>query len=227
MNGATGPTGPTGLAGATGATGATGTTGSTGPTGAVGAAGATGATGATGGIGPTGATGVTGATGPTGATGVTGATGATGGTGATGATGPIGINVTATSGFADNTSGTSISVVNAGTSIPLPDDQVLPADITVNGTNTIFTVATAGRYRLSYHVNTTVSLIAGTRLVINGTANVASTISPVVSLSSYSNEIMVNLTANSTVTLQMFGIVATSVLIAGGAGASLMITRLS
>lgn len=225
--GSTGPTGATGPAGNTGATGSTGVTGATGPVGATGATGATGAVGATGGIGPTGPTGITGPAGPTGATGITGATGATGAAGATGATGATGVNVTASSSFAANTSGTALSVIVAGVAVPLPDSQILPGDITVDGSNTIFTVVTPGRYRIGYHVNTTATLIAGTRLIINSSANVASTITPVVSLSSYSAEIILDLTANSTVTLQIFGILATATLLTGAAGASLMITRLS
>lgn len=204
MQGAAGPTGPTGPTGPAG--------GPTGP------AGPTGATGPTGPTGPTGATGATGATGPTGPTGATGATGATG---------PTGVNVTATSSFAANTSGSVLAVVLAGVLVPLPDAQVLPADITVNGANTIFTVNTAGRYRLSYEVNTTASLASGTTLLINGTANTASTIAPLVSLSHFSNEIMLDLAAGTTVSLQMFGIVSAATLLPGSAGASLMIARLS
>lgn len=166
-----------------------------------------------------------GATGPTGPTGATGPAG--GPTGPAGPTGPTGVNVTATSSFAANTSGSVLAVVLAGVLVPLPDAQVLPADITVNGANTIFTVNTAGRYRLSYEVNTTASLASGTTLLINGTANTASTIAPLVSLSHFSNEVMLNLAAGTTVSLQMFGIVSAATLLPGSAGASLMITRLS
>lgn len=146
-----------------------------------------------------------------------------------GPTGPNGPNPTATAGFAANTAGTSLSVALGGTPIPLPSAQVFSADITPNAGNTVFTVATAGRYRISYHVNTTVSLLMGSRLVINGVNNTASTIAPVLSVSSYENEIEVNLAANSTVSLQLYPIVlaGVAVLISGGAGASLMIVRLS
>ena len=147
--------------------------------------------------------------------------------GATGPTGPTGVNVTATSSFAANTSGSVLAVVLAGVLVPLPDAQVLPADITVNGANTVFTVNTAGRYRLSYEVNTTASLASGTTLLINGTANTASTIAPLVSLSHFSNEVMLDLAAGTTVSLQMFGIVSAATLLPGSAGASLRITRLS
>ena len=217
MAGPTGPTGPDGAAGAVGVTGLDGAAGPVGPTGADGLPGAAGATGMD---GPIGAAGVDG---------VGGAVGATGPTGATGATGPNGPNPTATAGFAANTAGTSLSVALGGTPIPLPSAQVFSADITPNAGNTVFTVATAGRYRISYHVNTTVSLLMGSRLVINGVNNTASTIAPVLSVSSYENEIEVNLAANSTVSLQLYPIVlaGVAVLISGGAGASLMIVRLS
>lgn len=233
--GAAGSTGPAGVQGAPGPAGATGVAGAdgvTGPTGPTGAAGAAGATGAEGAAGPTGATGATGAAGITGATGVsgsTGSTGAAGSTGATGPTGPNGPNPTATAGFAANTAGTSLSVALGGTPIPLPGAQVFSADITANAGNTVFTVATAGRYRISYHVNTTAALLMGSRLVINGVNNTASTVAPVLSVSNYENEIEVTLPANSTISLQLYPLVlaGVAVLISGGAGASLMIVRLS
>lgn len=229
LDGAAGPIGPTGadgLPGPTGPTGPTGAAGVTGPTGAAGAA------GATGGVGPTGPTGLTGATGAAGAAGVVGAggaAGATGPTGATGATGPNGPNPTATAGFAVNTAGTSLTVALGGTPIPLPSAQVFSPDIAANAANTVFTVATAGRYRISYHVNTTAALLMGSRLVINGVNNTASTLAPVLSVSSYENEIEVNLPANSTISLQLYPIAlaGVAVLRSGGAGASLMIIRLS
>ncbi len=235
LPGAAGPIGPTGAdglpgaAGATGAEGAAGTVGPTGPTGPTGITGGTGPTGATGATGPNGATGPTGAIGAAGAVGAGGAAGGIGATGATGATGPNGPNPTATAGFAANTAGTSLSVALGGTPIPLPSAQVFSADITPNAGNTVFTVATAGRYRISYHVNTTAALLMGSRLVINGVNNTASTIAPVLSVSNYENEIEVNLAANSTISLQLYPLVlaGVAVLISGGAGASLMIVRLS
>ncbi|MBD5098664.1 MAG: collagen-like protein [Clostridiales bacterium] len=235
LDGAAGPIGPTGadgLPGAAGAMGVTGANGVTGPTGIAGSTGATGATGPTGATGVTGATGATGSTGaigPTGAAGAVGATGAVGPTGATGATGPNGPNPTATAGFAANTAGASLSVSLGGIPIPLPNAQVFSADITPNASSTVFTVATAGRYRISYHVNTTATLLMGSRLVINGVNNTASTIAPALSISNYENEIEVNLAANSTVSLQLYPLVLAGVaaLISGGAGASLMIIRLS
>ena len=148
-------------------------------------------------------------------------------TGATGPTGPAGSNATATSAFAANTSGAVLAAIAGDAPIPLPDGQLLSPDITVNGTNTVFTVNTAGHYRLSYNVNTTTALPSGTRLLINGAPNTASTVVPAVPLSHFSNEILLNLNAGATVSLQMFGIGSGATLLPGSAGATLSITRLS
>ena len=187
-----------------------------GPTGATGAIGATGATGTDGAVGATGATGPTGPNGAAGSTGIAGEAGATGATGS-----PL------TSAFAANTQGSSILVALGGTPIALPNAQLLSPDITVNAGNTVFTVVTPGTYQISYHVNTTAALLMGTRLVINGTNSVPSTINPVISTSSFENQIKVTLPANSTISLQLFtAIVGTTILVGGGAGASLTIIRL-
>ena len=206
----------------------------TGPTGADGAAGLAGIVGAAGAAGPIGATGLTGPTGPTGAdgaaglAGIVGAAGAAGPIGATGLTGPTGPTGPAlSSAFAANTQGSSVLVALGGTSIALPNAQLLSPDITVNAGNTVFTVATPGTYQISYHVNTTAALLMGTRLVINGTNSVPSTINPALSISNFENQIKVTLPANSTISLQLFtSIVGTAVLVSGGAGASLTIVRL-
>ena len=223
--GSQGPTGPTGAEGPAGAIGPTGPTGSTGVTGATGATGADGATGPTGATGATGAAGIAGIAGATGAVGATGATGTTGATGATGAAGP---NPTSTAAFAANTQGSTVLVALGGSPVPLPDAQLLSPGITVNAGGTVFTVAEAGTYQISYHVNTTLALLMGTRLVINGANSIPSTIAPVVSTSRFENQIKVTLPANSTITLQLYPatVVGTAVLAGSGAGASLTIIRL-
>ena len=172
--------------------------------------------------GPTGADGAAGLAGIVGAAGPTGPTGATGLTGPTGATGPA-----LSSAFAANTQGSSVLVALGGTPIALPNAQLLSPDITVNAGNTVFTVVTPGTYQISYHVNTTAALLMGTRLVINGTNSVPSTINPALSISNFENQIKVTLSANSTISLQLFtSIAGTAVLVSGGAGASLTIIRL-
>lgn len=230
--GATGPTGVAGVQGAVGAAGVTGVTGATGATGSTGATGPTGPQGATGATGPTGSTGLqgaTGATGPNGGAGDTGATGATGATGPQGITGASGPNPTATAGFAANTAGGTITIAVGGTTLALPNAQLFSAGITATGGNTVFNVATAGRYRISYHINTTLAILLGSRLRISGVNNTASTVLPVLATTNYSNEIELDLGANASIELQMFAplVLGAAVLLTGGAGASLMIIRLS
>ncbi|WP_047475361.1 BclA C-terminal domain-containing protein [Bacillus siamensis] len=213
-----GPTGPTGI---TGATGAAGENGPIGITGAKGVSGPTGITGAAGAIGPPGGTGTTGATGAAGPTGPTGITGATGAAGVTGT------SLTATSGFASNTGGGVVAVVISGTAISLPNDQNLSADITANAANTVFTVATAGRYYISYQINLAAGLLVSSRVLINGTPPASSIIAPAVSMTNFNNSFIVNLTAGSTIQLQLFGLLGAVTLLGGSAGAALNIIRLS
>ncbi|MCE5234741.1 MAG: hypothetical protein LLF87_01630 [Eubacteriales bacterium] len=113
-----------------------------------------------------------------------------------------------------------------GTPVPLPANQVLPTGITVDGTNTVFSVAPAGRYRISYVINTTLGLALGTGILVNSVLQAASNIPVGLSLSSFSNEIVTDLPANATVSLYMFG-AAVSLTLLTGAGASLMIMRLN
>nr|WP_205747601.1 collagen-like protein [Bacillus velezensis] len=188
---------------------------------------AAGSTGATGSTGPTGVTGVTGGTGSTGITGVTGPTGVTGATGITGPPGSTGTSLTATSGYASNTGGGVVAVINGGTAISLPNEQNLSADITANAANTVFTVAPAGRYYISYHINLTAGLLVSSRILINGTPAASSIIAPVASLANFNNSFIVTLTAGSTIQLQLFGLLGAATLLGGSAGAALNIIRLS
>lgn len=240
--GATGASGPigslgligeTGEAGDVGSIGAAGPTGNQGPTGmngVIGTNGATGTTGPTGSTGPTGPTGnqgVTGSTGSNGPTGPTGATGNTGNTGTVGITGSLGPNPTSTAAFAANTGGSSILVVLGGTTINLPNAQVMSPDITVNVPNTIFTINTSGLYRISYNINTTVALLLGSRLLINGSPNILSTIPANLVRLNFKNEIDINLGVGATISLQLFGLLGTATLLNNSAGASLMIMRIN
>ncbi|SEO96551.1 hypothetical protein SAMN04488134_1251, partial [Amphibacillus marinus] len=136
---------------------------------------------------------------------------------------PTGESVTETSAYAANTSSPIIAVVLGGTAVTLPDAQTLDGIVASAG-NTVFTVPETGRYYIAYNVNTTVSLLLGTRLLINGTPNAASTRNPLLSVSSFTNDIIVPLTAGSTITLELFGLLGAATLQAG-AGANLTIIR--
>ncbi|MBZ5518454.1 BclA C-terminal domain-containing protein [Bacillus sp. KS1] len=253
--GATGPTGPAGgPAGPTGAIGPAGATGPTGPTGVTGA-GLQGIVAFNPLIAPTYTTGqvvlyngssyvanvnspagtpgasadytLLAAAGSTGATGGTGPTGITGATGGIGPTGITGTSLTATSGYASNTGGGVVAVIAGGTTISLPNEQNLSADITANAANTIFTVAPAGRYYISYHINLTAGLLVSSRILINGTPPASSIIAPVASLANFNNSFIVTLPAGSTIQLQLFGLLGAVTLLGGSAGAALNIIRLS
>lgn len=205
MSGPAGPPGPQGPAGDPG--GPAGPQGPQGPTGPMGPAGPQGPQGDIGPEGPTGPDGPTGPTGPT------------------GPPGPAGTNTTATSAYA-YASGIALTAAVTGTAIPLADGQILPTGITVDGTDTTFTVNLAGRYRIAYAVNTTAGLLLSTWITLNGTPVTASTVAPILSLSNYSNEILADLVAGTTVQLQVAG-ASINLTLATGAGATLMITRLS
>ncbi|MED3228374.1 MULTISPECIES: BclA C-terminal domain-containing protein [Bacillus] len=252
--GSTGAIGPAGATGPTGPAGATGPTGSIGPTGVTGA-GLQGIVAFNPLIAPTYTTGqvvlyngssyvanvnspagtpgasadytLLAAAGITGATGGTGPTGSTGVTGGTGPTGSTGTSLTATSGYASNTGGGVVAVIVGGTTISLPNEQNLSADITPNAANTIFTVAPAGRYYISYHINLTAGLLVSSRILINGTPPASSIIAPVASLANFNNSFIVTLPAGSTIQLQLFGLLGAATLLGGSVGAALNIIRLS
>ena len=164
--------------------------------------------------------GIQGPVGPTGEQGLQGIQGPVG------PTGEAGTNTTATSAFAANTGGATIAVVLGGTNIPLPDTQNISADIIPSGGNTVFTVQTAGRYYLSYQINTTAGLLATARIVTNGAAVPSTVVGGLVNLSNYKGESIVTLAAGSTISLQLFGLLGAAVLTTG-AGATLTIIRLS
>ena len=208
--GAPGPQGPAGPKGPdTGPQGPAGPQGSVGPTGPEGLPGA---------IGPAGPPGPGGPTGPSGPAGIAGLPGVDAPT----------PPPSATAGFAANTAGGLISVLVAGTNISFPSVQLLSPDITLTAGNTLFTVNTAGNYRISYHVNTTAAVLLGTRLVINGGVVPQSRIPPALTLSQFSNEIEAGLSAGTTIQLQMYAplLVGAATLIGGALGASMMIIRL-
>lgn len=208
--------------------------GPTGPVGSMGAEGpATGPTGPTGPIGPPGPNGPTGLPGAVGLIGPTGPTGPAGDAGAAGATGPTGAAAplpppSATAGFAANTGGGVITVLVGGTNLTFPNMQLLSPGITVNGANNQLTVATAGYYRISYHVNTTATLLMGTRLVVSGGYVQQSIVPPIVATSMFDNEVELFLSTNATIQLQMFTpLLGAATLLSGGIGVSIMVIRLS
>ena len=178
--------------------------------------------------GPTGPTGPQGPAGPAGPAGAPGATGATGPTGPAGPTGPTGPNVTATNAYAASTKCAAFTVLMAGTNVALPDAQTLSPDITVNGANDTFTVAEAGRYRVSYNINSVTPLTLGVRLMVDGAEIAGSNVMPQTTpLSRLANDILVDLPAGAKVSLQVYGYAGLVTLLPNSIGASLSMVRLS
>lgn len=208
-----------------------GATGATGPTGADGSA--TGATGAAGPVGPQGPVGPPGLNGPIGPTGATGTQGGAGGIGPGGPAGGTGAFAptpppTAVVGFGANTTGASfVLLVGAVVDVPVPNAQVL-SGVTVDGANVLFTVPNTALYRISYHLNTTLGILVGTRLLINGGVFTPASIPVSVGRARFEAEVEMQLTAGSTIKLQLVsGLIGTAVLLGGGAGASLMVLELN
>lgn len=212
--GPTGATGATGPAGVTGATGATGQAGPTGPTGPIGLAGPTGQTGAQGPIGATGLQGPTGATGDIGLPGPTGPTGPAGDGG-----------TTATSMAAHNTSAPVIAVILGGTNIPLPNEQSI-SSFNSDGTNTVFTILSSGRYRIKYSIKITNSLPLSARVIVNGVQVSSLTEINNAGVSKFDGESILNMAAGDTMSLQFFGMLG-AVTLQSGAGATLIAEKLS
>ena len=146
----------------------------------------------------------------------------------TNTTSPTGPNVTATNAYAASTKGAAFTVLMSGTNVALPDAQTLSPDITVNGANDTFTVAEAGRYRVSYNINSVTPLTLGARLMVDGTEIEASNVMPQTApLSRLSNDFLVDLPAGAKVSLQVYGYAGLVTLLPNSIGASLSMVRLS
>ena len=141
-------------------------------------------------------------------------------------------SITANSMYASNTVGTVITVgLGSATSIPLPNNQNLDSFIT-NGANTVFTVPETGRYYITYQIHTTaaVGIGAGSRIFKNGTTPIpGSILRPVISVATFNNDVIVNLNAGDTISIQLFSsilLAATLLSASGSTGAALTIIRI-
>lgn len=126
---------------------------------------------------------------------------------------------------ASNTASTQIAVVLGGTDVPLPNNQNMNG-IMVNGSNTIFTVAAAGTYKISYSVNLTATSFVSSRVIINGSAQNNLTVNSLIGLSQFHAETIVTLSAGSTLSLQLFAFIG-PVTLTSGQGAALNVVRIN
>ncbi|WP_276485792.1 BclA C-terminal domain-containing protein [Paraflavitalea pollutisoli] len=131
----------------------------------------------------------------------------------------------ASTGYAANTSGTTLNLALLGTApVPFPNAQNLGSNISVNPAGTVFTVATAGRYRISYVVNLTAGLLSRTELVVNGATVAAGSYAAALAVNRFASEVVLTLPANSTVQLNLISALSLS-LLNGGPGAYITIQR--
>ncbi len=126
-------------------------------------------------------------------------------------------------GFATN-SNANITILLGGTNIPLPNTQRF-SGVTIDGSNSSLTIATTGTYRIDYNINLTSSITAGTRLVINGTPESSSVLTPSSSTNKYQAGTIVSLVAGDVISLQFYNILA-AVTLQNGQGAALTIQKL-
>jgi hypothetical protein len=124
---------------------------------------------------------------------------------------------------ASNNTGSAIAVILGGTPVPLPNNQILN-NFTVDGANESFTVLQTGTYLVSFRVSLTAALLLTAGITVNGTLVPVSQLSPVLSVSQYTNTFLLNLTAGDVVELQLSGLLGLATLQAGS-GAELALVR--
>jgi hypothetical protein len=137
-------------------------------------------------------------------------------------------SATSTSGFAARNSPAFVETNALGSYVSLPDNQNLSADISVNGSSTLFTLTKAGRYNISYMLSVsdpavtttspnTLPLELGTRLVLNGSevggsisggvpfnVNIPLVLTLAVPLKYYYGNVIINASAGDVIGLQLF-----------------------
>ncbi len=101
-----------------------------------------------------------------------------------------------------------IAVTLAGTDVPFPHAQILPAGFFINGANTIITVAEAGRYQITYHLNMAVTMGVSSQVMVNGSTLPGSLSVAGGSQTGLHSSVIVNLAAGSTISVQLGGMIS-------------------
>jgi len=130
---------------------------------------------------------------------------------------------TASYGFA-NATATTVAVVLGGTNVPLASNQRFN-NVTVDGTNTSFTVINAGTYRIEYNINTNSTTTAAARLLINGTSEPSSYVTPSTAVTKLMAFTILTLSAGDVINLQLYGLIG-SVTLQTGQGAGISIQKI-
>ncbi len=226
---AKGPRGVRGHRGPAGADGPAGAAGEQGPAGPQGETGPAGPKGDTGDTGPQGSAGAQGPRGDTGAQGPRGDDGAQGPRGDAGAQGPAGDP----SALGDD-SGSSIelaTVVDAtvvgGADVPFSGPSDLGSGVAHTAGTTTFTVASAGRYRVTATANITAGVGAAFAVAVNGTVDASTNVDFLVATGQTTTDGILTLAAGDVLTLRDNSAVPFTMALAPGVGATLVIQRLS
>lgn len=128
------------------------------------------------------------------------------------------------SAFASNTQQTTLNLEVGGTNIPLPNHQYIPTGFFMNDDNTQLIVVNAGVYSIQYGIHLTTPLLVGSRVMQDNVPIAPSILGPALD-DDFSTQFIVTLPANTTLSLQLFGLNGVAVLRAG-VGAFLSVIRL-
>jgi hypothetical protein len=90
----------------------------------------------------------------------------------------------------------------------------------------MFTVSSAGGYRVKYSIKLRDPLLASARVMVNGSPSNALVDSPSQSTSRLDGESILILTPGTTLSIQLYGLLGAAIL-QQGAGASLIVEKLS
>lgn len=127
-----------------------------------------------------------------------------------------------------NDSQPSYTFNNTSVLIPLLAGQFLQSGISSNAAGDVFTVAEEGVYRIAYYINITTPQLVYANLMINGAEYDLSFVDTGDMTSNLINEVIISLSANSTVSLRLgSGESSVTADLASGCGAALVIQRLN
>ena len=152
--------------------------------------------------GPQGATGPVGPAGPIGPTGATGATGPIGPIGPVGPQGPTGPSAVATLAIATLTNTDALTLDAIGTPITFNTTNAIQ-NASISGTSDSVTVNTAGVYHITYGFTATSGLNSSISLYVNDAENTNTRLTVIDAPSSYSGDIILELNAGDTLSLEM------------------------
>lgn len=122
-----------------------------------------------------------------------------------------------------------ITLLNPTVNIPFPNAQNLPAGIAVNNpTATIFTIATTGRYLITYSLYPSLTLLTSFQLFRNATAVPRTLVNAAIGISMVYNQVVINITAGDTIRVTAnASLAATVTLGAGTTAATISFVQLS